>query len=150
MNSVCGKCGPTQNQLKWAKLCSHILCATCLKLMYANATTPLLKCYQCQTMLREKDYTHKDPLLQQVETDNENRKQILKVYNQKRSDFDTQEAYDAYLEEVEEIIFVLADETASEADKDRVRKRYQKQRAENLQKIASKNAQIEDQMKVFK
>ena len=131
----CPKCS-SETALHFSTRCLHALCQQCLSSFYTQAGLQR-KCYSCQTVLLRKDYVQKDPEIYLVEKETEIRKQVLKIYNLRRNDFATAEEYDEYLETIEDLIFVLVDQDATEAEKQQVRDKMKKEKIKNAQKIAN-------------
>ena len=57
----------------------------------------------------KKDFSLKSQIEQVYETDKKIRSRIMKIYNKQRDDFDTEDEFNLYLEEVEDIIFNLVE-----------------------------------------
>jgi len=100
--------------------------------------------------LREKEYLEKRPEEDFCDRECEVRKLFLKVFNKKSKDFASEDQYDSYLEKVEDMIAAMVDRTTSEQDKLRIKKLYEDEKRVNGQAIGNKNAESEEQMKIFK
>ena len=55
-----------------------------------------------------------------VDVDNNHRNHVLKVFNQKRKDFQTTVEYDSYLEKIEDIIEKLNCSDTSDQEKNKI------------------------------
>ncbi|KNC53835.1 uncharacterized protein AMSG_12288 [Thecamonas trahens ATCC 50062] len=105
-DSVCPEC---RTQLHFSRLellvsvvCGHKRCSKC----FARAfTTKAAKCPTCARLVNRSDYRKPTFADGAVERDVYIRKKVLEVYNKDRKEFDSDRAYNDYLEEVEEIIF---------------------------------------------
>lgn len=104
-------------------VCGHKLCETCVETLF---TRPSAACPECNTALRRNDFRIQQFEDLIVEKEVDIRKRILKIYNKLEDDFQTASdplrAYNDYLEEVESIIWNLAngqdvDETKKQIDK---------------------------------
>lgn len=89
------------------------MCTECVNSIYAQLSVER-SCFSCQTLLRKQDYLKKHLEEDLVQRENKCRSEVLKVFNYKRIDFETQEQYDAYLEKVEDYIFTLSEGTDDE------------------------------------
>lgn len=104
-------------------VCGHKLCETCVETLF---TRPSAACPECNTALRRNDFRIQQFEDLIVEKEVDIRKRILKIYNKLEDDFQTASdplrAYNDYLEEVESIIWNLAngqdvEETKKQIDK---------------------------------
>lgn len=104
-------------------VCGHKLCETCVEMLF---TRPSAACPECNTALRRNDFRIQQFEDLIVEKEVDIRKRILKIYNKLEDDFQTASdplrAYNDYLEEVESIIWNLAngqdvEETKKQIDK---------------------------------
>lgn len=127
----CPRCKTTKYRNPKLKLlvnvCGHKICDSCVDVLF---TRPSAACPECNTPLRRNDFR-----LQQfedliVEKEVDVRKKVLKVYNKREEDFDTMEdplrGYNDYLEEVETIIWNLANGIEIEETKKKIEK-YKKE-----------------------
>jgi len=65
----------------------------------------VIQCKECDASLMKKDFSNKSQLEQVYESDKKIRCRIIKVFNKTQKDFATDDEYNSYLEEVEDIIF---------------------------------------------
>lgn len=124
---TCPRCKTTKYRNPKLKLlvnvCGHKLCETCVETLF---TRPSAACPECNTALRRNDFRIQQFEDLIVEKEVDIRKRILKIYNKLEDDFQTASdplrAYNDYLEEVESIIWNLAngqdvEETKKQIDK---------------------------------
>lgn len=124
---TCPRCKTTKYRNPKLKLlvnvCGHKLCETCVEMLF---TRPSAACPECNTALRRNDFRIQQFEDLIVEKEVDIRKRILKIYNKLEDDFQTASdplrAYNDYLEEVESIIWNLAngqdvEETKKQIDK---------------------------------
>jgi len=139
----CPRCKTTTYRNKHLKLlvnlCGHKLCQTCVDVLF---TRPSAACPQCGTALRRSDYRVQQFEDSSVEREVDIRRRIVKIYNQREEEFDTLKDYNDYLEEVEVIIFNLANKTEVEETKKRV-EQYRKENEKTIKRNNSKMSQEE-------
>ncbi|TRY67553.1 hypothetical protein TCAL_05514 [Tigriopus californicus] len=105
---ACPKCKTTlyrnPNMKLMVNVCGHNLCDSCVELLFAKGSGA---CPECGIALRRANFRHQ--LFEDASIDKEVdiRKRILRDYNMKREDFDDLQAYNDYLEMVEDLIFNL-------------------------------------------
>lgn len=68
------------------------------------ALRSVIQCKECGFNLMKKDFSGKSQIEQVYETDMKIRSRVLRIYNKQREDFDTEDEYNRYLEEIEDII----------------------------------------------
>lgn len=132
---ICPRCKTTKYRNPKLKLlvnvCGHKLCESCVETLF---TRPSAACPECNTALRRNDFRIQQFEDLIVEKEVDIRKKILKIYNKLEEDFQTAidplRSYNDYLEEVETIIWNLANGEDVEETKKQVEK-YKKDN-ENL------------------
>ncbi|KAG5678710.1 hypothetical protein PVAND_008358 [Polypedilum vanderplanki] len=142
----CPRCKTTKYRNPSLKLmvniCGHTLCENCVELLFVKGAN---SCPECNIPLRRNNFRVQlfDPM---VEKELEIRKRILKDYNKKEEDFATLEEYNAYLEEIEEIIFNLCNNIDILETNKRI-EQYKKENREitmkNRQKISREEYELE-------
>lgn len=124
---TCPRCKTTKYRNPKLKLlvnvCGHKLCEGCVETLF---TRPSAACPECNTALRRNDFRVQQFEDLIVEKEVDIRKRILKIYNKLEDDFQSEadplRAYNDYLEDVESIIWNLAnghevEETKKQIDK---------------------------------
>ena len=123
MEQVCPQCNMSSYQKPLMKLmineCGHKMCENCMNTIFIRPTAP---CPECGQALRKSEYREKQFDDLYIERDVNIRKEIIKDYNKREEDFGTQEEYNDYLEQVEELVYnrvnnINSAEIASEIDK---------------------------------
>ncbi|XP_070495667.1 CDK-activating kinase assembly factor MAT1 [Chironomus tepperi] len=142
----CPRCKTTKYRNPSLKLmvniCGHTLCENCVELLFVKGANT---CPECNIPLRRNNYRVQlfDP---HVEKELDIRKRILKDFNKKEEDFATLEDYNAYLEEIEEIIFNLChDIDILETNKkiEQYKKENRDSIVKNRQKISKEEFELE-------
>jgi len=135
----CPRCKTTSYRNKHLKLlvnvCGHKLCQTCVDVLF---TRPSAACPICGMALRRSDYREQQFEDSIVEREVDIRKRIVKVYNQREEDFDTLKDYNDYLEDIETIIFNLA----NKVDEDETKRRVETYKKENDKQIKKNNSKL--------
>lgn len=143
----CPRCKTTTYRNKNLKLlvnvCGHKLCQTCVDVLFSR---PSAACLQCNTPLRRSDFRVQQFEDASVEREVDIRKKIVKIYNKRCEDFDSLRSYNDYLEEVETIIFNLANKTSVEETKKKV-ELYKRENEKIIRKNNSKLNQEEALLK---
>ncbi|XP_065843604.1 CDK-activating kinase assembly factor MAT1-like [Oscarella lobularis] len=143
MEFSCPRCQTSSFQKPNMKLlinvCGHRLCESCVDALFVH---PTANCFECGRPLRRSNYR-----LQQFEdaiVDKEVniRKNILKDYNMREDQFDSLDAYNDYLEEIETIVFNLTNGIDVESTKARVEE-YKKKNKAMILKTRQENAREE-------
>ncbi|CAG7836358.1 unnamed protein product, partial [Allacma fusca] len=105
----CPRCKTTKLSSPNLKLmvntCGHSLCAGCIELLFIKGAAA---CPDCGVVLRRNNFRVQLFEDVQVEKDVDIRRRVLKDFNKREADFRSLREYNDYLEEVEEIIFNLA------------------------------------------
>lgn len=135
---ICPRCKTTKYRnpklTLWVNVCGHKLCEGCKDTLF---TRPSAACPECNTPLRLNDFR-----LQQfedliVEKEVAIRKDILRIYNKREEDFksepDPLRAYNDYLEDVESIIWNLANGHEVDETKKQIKK-YEKENESLIRK----------------
>ncbi|XP_037956206.1 CDK-activating kinase assembly factor MAT1-like [Teleopsis dalmanni] len=106
---ACPRCKTTKYRNPSLKLmvnvCGHTLCESCVDLLFLKGSG---SCPECMVPLRRNNFRiqlFEDP---QVEKEVDIRRRILRDYNKREDDFETLDDYNDYLEEIENIIYNLA------------------------------------------
>jgi CDK-activating kinase assembly factor MAT1 len=122
--------------------CGHGLCENCVNLLFIKGSGT---CPTCEVNLRRANFRYQ--LFQDsfVEKEVDIRKKILKDFNKREEDFSTFREYNDYLEEVEEIIYNLANDIDVEATKKRM-EAYKKENAESIAKNRGKKSKDEQEI----
>lgn len=143
----CPRCKTTSYRNKHLKLlvnvCGHKLCQTCVDVLF---TRPSAACPICNMSLRRSDYREQQFEDSSVEREVDIRKRIVKVYNQREEDFDTLKEFNDYLEEIETIIFNLA----NKVDEDETKRRVEAYRKENDKQIKKNNSKLNQEEALLK
>ncbi|KAE8224489.1 hypothetical protein CF319_g2627 [Tilletia indica] len=95
--------------------CYHKMCESCVDRIFSLGSAP---CPQCGTTCRKNQFGVQTFSDLGVEREVDVRRRVAKIYNKQEKDFPSMEAYNNYLEEVEEITFNLInniDPTRTEA-----------------------------------
>ena len=86
-----------------------------------------------------------------MEREHQARQYIKKIYNKTRDHFESDDAYDTYLEEIEDKIFLLSSSDRSlQDDKRRLQNQLNRDKQEQSQDIANIKAKNQEQMKQFR
>lgn len=143
----CPRCKTTSyrnNKLKLlVNVCGHKLCSTCVDVLF---TRPSAACPQCNTALRRSDFRVQQFEDALVEKEVDVRRRIVKIYNKREEDFKTLLAYNNYLEDIEIIIFNLANKTNVEETK----KKIEAYKKENEKLIRKNNTKISQEDALLK
>lgn len=86
--------------------CFHKLCGNCLNRYFASGKS---KCLECGIELRKVNYITSTFEDIEVEKECKIRRQLDRHFNKKEDEFDDQEAYDDYLERLEDLVYELCD-----------------------------------------
>ncbi|XP_076244513.1 CDK-activating kinase assembly factor [Calliopsis andreniformis] len=108
-DQACPRCKTTKYRNPSLKMmvnvCGHTLCESCVDLLFLKGSG---SCPECKIPLRRANFRvqlFEDPM---VEKEVNIRKRILRDFNKKEEDFSSLREYNDYLEEVETIIYNLA------------------------------------------
>ncbi|XP_002735198.1 CDK-activating kinase assembly factor MAT1-like [Saccoglossus kowalevskii] len=137
-DQYCPHCKTTKYRNPSLKLlvniCGHSLCENCVDLLFARGSG---SCPECNTALRRNNFRlqlFEDPV---VEKEVDIRKRILKDYCKKEEDFSTLREFNDYLEDIETIIFNLANNIDVESTKKKMEE-YRKANREQIMKSKGK------------
>ncbi|XP_003396306.1 CDK-activating kinase assembly factor MAT1 [Bombus terrestris] len=108
-DQACPRCKTTKYRNPSLKMmvnvCGHTLCESCVDLLFLKGSG---SCPECKIPLRRANFRvqlFEDPM---VEKEVNIRKRILRDFNKKEEDFATLREYNDYLEEIETLIYNLA------------------------------------------
>ncbi|XP_014205600.1 CDK-activating kinase assembly factor MAT1 [Copidosoma floridanum] len=145
-DQACPRCKTTKYRNPSLKLmvnvCGHTLCESCVDLLFLKGSG---SCPECSTALRRVNFRvqlYEDAL---VEKEIDIRKRILRDFTKKEEDFATQREYDDYLEEVENIIFNLAN-NIDVMETNRKIEQYKKENKEQIVKSKTKLGRKENEL----
>ncbi|KAG8177382.1 hypothetical protein JTE90_015936 [Oedothorax gibbosus] len=144
----CPRCKTTKyrnpNLKLMVNVCGHALCENCVELLFVKGSAA---CPQCAVPLRRSNFRVQIFEDSSVEKELDIRRRVLRDFNKKESDFDTLRDYNDYLEEVETIIFNLANNVNVEATK-RLIDNYKKENkviiAKNKGKLSKEEEELEE------
>jgi len=143
----CPRCKTTSYRNKNLKLrvniCGHKLCQTCVDVLF---TRPSAACPQCGLALRRSDYREQQFEDSSVEREVDIRKKIIKIYNQREGDFNSLADYNDYLEEIEVMIFNLANKT----DVEETKKKVEQYKKDHEKQIKKNNSKLHEEEAYFK
>lgn len=124
--------------------CYHKICDACVDRIFALGPSPC-PYPNCGKVLRRNKFKAQvfDDL--EVEKECDIRRRVLSVYNKKEGDFQTEEMYDKYLEEIEDIVYKLLNREDIEETEERL-KQYS---IENKQSIELNNVRKEQEYEKF-
>lgn len=124
-------------------VCGHKLCDNCVDVLF---TRPSAACPECSTPLRRSDFRIQQFEDLIVEKEVDIRKRIIKIYNKRSEDFfgehDPLRAYNDYLEELETIVWNLANKIEIEETNKKI-ERYKKENENLIKKNVIKNSRDE-------
>lgn len=121
--------------------CFHSFCRKCL-----DNTMGQFDCPSCGKRVKQNTLTDKSRDAAEAELDADKRKEIRKIYNRPEESFPTAEAYRDYEEEVEDIIYALANGIDEEAVLAKVQ-RYAEENASMIPVYKSRKAEEEEKLK---
>ncbi|XP_072946445.1 CDK-activating kinase assembly factor MAT1 [Epargyreus clarus] len=153
-DQVCPRCKTTKYRNPSLKLmvnvCGHALCESCVELLFLKGSG---SCPECNVPLRRSNFRvqiFEDPM---VEKEIDIRKRVLKDYNKKEEDFATIREYNDYLEEIETIIYNLANNIDVVGTNKRI-EQYKKENKEiimkNKAKLGQKELELEEILEIEK
>ncbi|MCL4138458.1 UNVERIFIED_CONTAM: hypothetical protein GTU68_021644 [Idotea baltica] len=142
----CPQCKTTKYRNPQMKLmvnvCGHALCDSCVKLLFIKESG---ECPECDMVLKRSKFrvqVFEDPL---VEKEIDIRRRVMKVFVKQEEDFEKVEAWNTYLEEIEELVYDLVnDQNKPEAEKKL--EYYEKQNKEDIRKSYSKRSKEEEEL----
>eukprot|EP00111_Clytia_hemisphaerica_P016189 TCONS_00047911-protein len=143
----CPRCKSTSyrnNKLKLlVNVCGHKLCSTCVDVLF---TRPSAACPQCNTALRRSDFRVQQFEDALVEKEVDIRRKIVKIFNKREEDFKTLLDYNNYLEDIEVIIFNLA----NKQNVDETKKKVDAYKKDNEKLIRRNNTKISQEEALMK
>ncbi|KAJ3199235.1 TFIIH/NER complex subunit [Entophlyctis luteolus] len=129
-------------------LCYHKMCESCINRLFLQGAAP---CPICGTSLRKSNFVTQTFEDLRVEKEVHFRKKVGKFFNKRLEDFNyDQRKYDDYLEEVEDIMFNLANDVDVQATNERVEKFRQENKeliAANISKQMNEDREIAYRLK---
>ncbi|KAI9329569.1 CDK-activating kinase assembly factor MAT1-domain-containing protein [Obelidium mucronatum] len=121
-------------------LCYHKMCESCINRLFLAGAAP---CPICKTSLRKSNFVTQTFEDLRVEKEVHYRKKVGKFFNKRLEDFNMdQRKYDDYLEEVEDIMFNLANGVDVQATNERVERFRQENK--DLIAVNSSRAALEE------
>ncbi|XP_046849188.1 CDK-activating kinase assembly factor MAT1-like [Xenia sp. Carnegie-2017] len=151
LDQQCPKCKTSKYRNPKLKLlvnvCGHKLCLNCVDVLF---TRPSAACPECSTPLRRSDFRVQQFEDLIVEKEVDIRKRIVKIFNKREDDFskeaDPLRVYNDYLEEVETIVWNLA----NNIDVDETNRKIEQYKKENeilIKKNSVKHSRDEELLK---
>ncbi|XP_015597876.1 CDK-activating kinase assembly factor MAT1 [Cephus cinctus] len=135
---ACPRCKTTKYRNPSLKLmvnvCGHTLCESCVDLLFLKGSGA---CPECQIPLRRTNFRVQMFEDAMVEKEVDIRKRILRDFNKKEEDFDTLREYNDYIEDIETIIYNLAN-NIDVMETNRKIEQYKKDNREQIMKNKSK------------
>lgn len=125
-------------------VCGHQVCEDCLKTLFRTVTQ--IQCPICRRPLKRADYSSKYLEEREVEKEIEIRKEVLRVFNKLPEDFPDPEAYNDYLEMVEDLIY----DYLIQKNTDIVKSRLKLEEENNVQSIANNMKLIQDDLETLR
>ncbi|XP_074644070.1 CDK-activating kinase assembly factor MAT1-like [Tubulanus polymorphus] len=140
----CPRCKTTKyrnpNLKLMVNVCGHSLCENCVELLFVRGSGA---CPQCNVPLRRTNFRLQLFEDAYVEKEVDIRKRILKDYNKKEEDFNSLREYNDYLEEIETIVFNLANGIDIDETKQRI-EQYKKENRDFIKKNKVKISKDEE------
>lgn len=137
-DQACPRCKTTKYRNPSLKMmvnvCGHTLCESCVDLLFLKGSG---SCPECKIPLRRTNFRvqlFEDPM---VEKEVNIRKRILRDFNKREEDFGSLREYNDYLEEIETIIYNLANNIDVIETNKRI-EQYKKDNKEQISKSKSK------------
>jgi len=129
-------------------ICGHKFCETCINRSFLGNLQ--IQCPICKQTLKKGNFlVNKVDVDSDYETDMKVRATILTIFNKRREDFKDLKGYNDYLEEVEDIIYNLANEidrTTTENKIKQYREEYRELIVLNASKKANEIRQLQNQL----
>lgn len=145
----CPRCKTTKYRNPSLKLlvnvCGHSLCESCVDLLFIKGSGT---CPECGTSLRRNNFRLQLFEDAYVEKEVDIRKRIMKDFNKKEEDFATLREYNDYLEQLETIIYNLANNIDVETTKKMI-EQYKKENKDLIQKNRSKLSKDEEYLEML-
>ncbi|KDO33762.1 hypothetical protein SPRG_01643 [Saprolegnia parasitica CBS 223.65] len=118
--------------------CGHRYCDQCVKREFQHHREITCAKPGCGKPIKKSQLQDKTKEEQDFAKDIAIRKKVLKTYNKTGEDFNTLDEYNAYLEEVEDLIFALLSD--DEAEKEAAQKKWKQYKMENAILINANDA----------
>jgi len=142
---VCPRCRTSNYQNKSLKLlvneCGHDVCEKCVEHLFIRGSSA---CPTCKVPLKKSGFKVKRFEDYTVEREVDIRKRVLKDYNKREEDFLNLRDFNNYLEEIEEIVFNLANNLEVEETKAKI----EVYRKDNF-KIIQKNRVLQSKSEAY-
>ncbi|KAF8794299.1 CDK-activating kinase assembly factor MAT1-like [Argiope bruennichi] len=142
----CPRCKTTKyrnpNLKLMVNICGHALCENCVELLFVKGSSA---CPQCNIPLRRSNFRVQIFEDSSVEKELDIRRRILRDFNKKEEDFNSLREYNDYLEEIETIIFNLANDVDIEATKRKI-EQYKKENKTQIMKNKGKLSKEEEEL----
>ncbi|XP_033207702.1 CDK-activating kinase assembly factor MAT1 [Belonocnema kinseyi] len=153
-DQACPRCKTTKYRNPSLKLmvnlCGHTLCESCVDLLFLKGSG---SCPECNAALRRTNFRvqlFEDPM---VEKEVDIRKRVLRDFNKKEEDFPTLREYNNYLEEIENIIYNLAN-NIDVIETNKKIEQYKRENKElilkNKSKLSKKEVELEELIELEK
>lgn len=137
-DQACPRCKTTKYRNPSLKMmvnvCGHALCESCVDLLFLKGSG---SCPECKIPLRRTNFRVQMFEDAMVEKEVNIRKRILRDYNKREEDFPTLREYNDYLEEIETIVYNLANNIDVVETNKRI-EQYKKDNREQIVKSKSK------------
>ncbi|XP_067012346.2 CDK-activating kinase assembly factor MAT1 [Anabrus simplex] len=138
-DQICPRCKTTKYRNPSLKLmvnvCGHALCESCVDLLFLKGAG---SCPECNVPLRRSNFRVQLFEDSMVEKEVDIRKRVLRDFNKKEEDFDSLRSYNDYLEEVETIIYNLA----NNIDVINTNKRIEQYKKDNREQILKNKTKL--------
>ncbi|XP_015928701.2 CDK-activating kinase assembly factor MAT1 [Parasteatoda tepidariorum] len=142
----CPRCKTTKyrnpNLKLMVNICGHALCENCVELLFVKGSAA---CPQCNIALRRNNFRVQIFEDSSVEKELDIRRRVMKDFNRKEEDFPSLLDYNNYLEDVETIIFNLANDVNIEATRRKI-EQYKKENKTQIQKNKGKLSKEEEEL----
>ncbi|EZA46924.1 hypothetical protein DMN91_004844 [Ooceraea biroi] len=138
-DQACPRCKTTKYRNPSLKLmvnvCGHTLCESCVDLLFLKGSG---SCPECKIPLRRTNFRVQMFEDSMVEKEINIRKRILRDFNKKEDDFPTLREYNNYLEDIETIIYNLA----NNIDVIETNKKIEQYKKDNKEQIAKSKSKL--------
>uniref|UniRef100_A0A1A7YHR3 CDK-activating kinase assembly factor MAT1 n=1 Tax=Iconisemion striatum TaxID=60296 RepID=A0A1A7YHR3_9TELE len=142
----CPRCKTTKYRNPSLKLmvnvCGHTLCENCVEMLFVRGSGI---CVQCDTPLRKSNFRVQLFEDATIDKEVEIRKKVMKIYNKREFDFPSLREYNDYLEQVEDIVYNLTNNTDVENTKLRM-EQYQKENRDVIQRNKAKMTREQEEL----
>mmetsp|Transcript_42540 Transcript_42540/g.48890 ORF Transcript_42540/g.48890 Transcript_42540/m.48890 type:complete len:269 (-) Transcript_42540:14-820(-) len=127
----------------FTSICEHKMCEDCMKKMFVARST--IDCPKCRRSLRRVDLSDKSVEEREVDKDVQARKRVMSVFNMLRSSCETNEEYNQYLEEIEDMVYNLVEDVNVD-ETERKLEEYKSKWQPQIIKNSAKRKDFVDQM----